>query len=263
MDFVHSHNKHIDLVDRALPTLNHQYGIQHLIYIELFNNKDQALMLSNVPGLVEKVHTLGKFSDDFYQSIQRAEVNLTRTFLWPANPRDEVGLTLKEHGLSNGMTIIQKHSESIKTWAYLGDNNDTNLSDLFINEKRLFYDFIPLFQEKVINNVILAPNDYIPFKCSKSIPPHIHSHQYDQLTSYKAARYYLYGKYSDVYITGREKICMSLLACGKTYKEIALDMTISSHTVKKHIDSVKLKTGILRKSMLVDTLIKMGVVTSG
>lgn len=263
MDFVHSHNKHIELVNRALTSISKQYGIQHLIYFELFNNKDQALMLSNVPCLAENFHSLGKFSNEFYQSIQKAEVNLARTFLWPANPRDEVGLSLKEYNLCNGITIIQKHSYSIKTWAYLGDKNDANLSDLFINEQNLFYDFIPHFQQEVIDNVILGKNDYLPFKCNTYIQSNTLSPHHSHLTSNKPIRYYLLGKYSDVYITNREKVCMSLLACGKTYKEIAHDMIISSHTVKKHIDAVKLKTGILRKSMLVDTLMKMGVVTSG
>lgn len=258
--FTDKHNETIKLVDASLSPLS-KYGVEKLIYIEMFKDKNKALVISNVQGVVEIFHTLGKFSDDFYASIQKA--SLTRVFLWPANPQDPVGLSLKSLGLSNGMTIIQKHANSIKTWAYIGDDHNTNISDLFANERGLFYDFIPSFQKDVLNRKTQDERCYIPFQCDKTIVdiPNI-DQTYPLIVDGKNIRYYLCGDYCNVYITNKEKLCMTLLAQGKTYKEIARDMAISSNTVKRHIDAVKLKTGILRKSDLIQTLITMGIVAS-
>lgn len=236
INFVHKHDETIKLVDTSLSPLS-KYGVKKLIYIEMFKDKNKALVVSNVQGGIQVIHTLGTFSDEFYASIQKANAHLTRTFLWPANPQDPVGLSLKALGLSNGMTIIQKHAHSIKTWAYIGDVHNTNIQDLFVNERGLFYDFIPSFQANVLN--VKAQNErcYIPFKCDKTIIDIPHTDQKHHLSvTGKNIRYYLYGDYSDVYITNKEKICMSLLMQGKTYKEISNDMSISTSTVKKHND---------------------------
>ncbi len=260
---VQCHNQNIALVNQSLPILG-GYGIKHIAYIELYHETNKALVLSNVTGLIEVFHNLGRFSDNFYLSIQKAQSHVARTFLWPSNPIDDVGLSLKAMGLSNGMTIIQKDAYSIKTWAFIGDNDDSNLADSFINERDIFYNFIPVFQEKIINCDNYHSTDYIPFKSmGHAATSEVHSQKYRPLSTHRNIRYYLHGKYSDVYITNKEKICMSLLACNRTYKEIAGNMSISSNTVKKHIDAVKLKTGILRKSELIKTLISMGVVSSG
>lgn len=62
----------------------------------------------------------------------------------------------------------------------------------------------------------------------------------DIKTIKKTERIYL-NENDGLFITGRELQCLSLLAQGKTYLDVATELELSERTVKKHVKSMKTK----------------------
>ena len=58
--------------------------------------------------------------------------------------------------------------------------------------------------------------------------------------------------YGEITITKRELQCLRLLATGKTNRGIAKVLCISARTVESHLNSLRLKTGSLSRSHLID-----------
>jgi PAS domain S-box-containing protein len=69
------------------------------------------------------------------------------------------------------------------------------------------------------------------------------------------ARYYLKGRYKNVYLTAREAECAFYLLKGKTSKETAKILNISYRTVQDILQKIKNKLNISYRSELVQALI--------
>ncbi len=70
----------------------------------------------------------------------------------------------------------------------------------------------------------------------------------------KPKRYYLDGRYDDVYLTPREAQCAFLLKTYDSYQELANRLNLSYATVREHIDAIKTKLHCSNKTELLNTI---------
>ena len=247
------HDENIVFVQNTLKSLNVKHPIEKFIYIELLANQNKAGFLSNQPNLAEMFLTLGRFSDCFYTSMQQAKLNNNHFFIWPSNPLDQVGIALHTMNLRNGLTVIRRTEKAIQTWAFIGANSNEELCSLFLNDQNVFLSFINYFQNDLKNTGISSDEKYGDFKGMFFSEDDNNNQQ--SLNIYEQAnikRYFLSGNLENVYITHQELLCLYHLSRSMTYKHIGKLLKISHVTVRKHIDSIKLKTGINDNYQLVE-----------
>lgn len=63
-------------------------------------------------------------------------------------------------------------------------------------------------------------------------------------------------------LTPREKEVISLVAQGKSYKEMAKELSISDFTVRSHLTNIRMKLRVNRTSSIVTVAVSQGVVFS-
>lgn len=64
-------------------------------------------------------------------------------------------------------------------------------------------------------------------------------------------------------LTTRERQVVTLLATGRTDREIARDMAISTRTVHTHLDRIRTKTGIRRRTEMTRMAFEQGLASTG
>ncbi len=252
---VEFHDKNIPLVQDTLKSLTAKHPIEKFIYIELLANQNKAEFLSNQPNLADLFLSLGKFSDCFYTSMQQAKLNNNHFFVWPSNPRDQVGLALHDVNLRNGLTVIRRTEKSIQTWAFVGANSNEELCSLFLNDQNVFLSFINCFQHNLKSIGAINNEVYGDFKGVFFHENLFNDNSNKLFNIYEQAnvkRYFLSGSLENVYITHQELLCLYYLSQSMAYKQIGKILKISPVTARKHIDSIKLKTGIMDNYKLIE-----------
>ena len=263
-DAVSFHNSHFSKITGLVePLLN--FLVKQIIYIELVPGENIAFFLSNTQGIVEKFLDLGKFSKDFYFTLEQTKTdNYCNAFIWPPKSTDPVATMLQTMGLTEGFTIIQKTKNLIKTWAFANNGDDNSLINLFVNNPNIFYHFIKYFDMRIKNDLFPQKDSFFT---SFKTPSNNGSVKNDCELKHKIAffkqnitigRHYLYEN-RDVYITNKELECLFELSKGKTYKEISKTLGISAKTVRYHIDAVKLKTNINCKHLLINAVYQKNI----
>ena len=84
---------HVSKVAEILEPLSSNYGINHLFYVELFPEKEEAFFLSNQHVLVEKVINIGRFSKDHEDSVHKTDDGGYK-FVWSQTPPPSMKLEL-------------------------------------------------------------------------------------------------------------------------------------------------------------------------
>lgn len=250
------HDENIVFVQNALKPLTAKHPIEKFVYVELLANQNQARFLSNQPGVAEMFLSLNKFSDSFYTSMQQAKLNNNSFFVWPSNPKDQVGLALHNMNLRNGLTVIRRTEKSVQTWAFIGANSNEELCSLFLNDQNVFLSFINCFHSSLNNAEVINNNEaYGDFKGMFFSDNKLVDDSNQTFNIYEQAnikRYFLSGVLENVYITNRELLCLRYLSENMMYKQIGKVLNISQVTARKHVDAIKLKTGIKDNYKLIE-----------
>lgn len=63
-------------------------------------------------------------------------------------------------------------------------------------------------------------------------------------------------------LTPREKEIISLVAQGKSYKEMAKELAISDFTVRSHLTNIRMKLQVTKTSKIASVALSQGVVFS-
>lgn len=77
-------------------------------------------------------------------------------------------------------------------------------------------------------------------------------------TIHGSASYILNEDYVPLPLTTRQQTCLFLLARGKTVKQIANILSISTRTVEEHIESIKHRLNCYSKSQVIEKAIDSG-----
>jgi len=262
MTLVDFHDSNINNINYILKPMR-AFFVKNLLHIEIIPEKNEIFFISNKQGIVEKYWELGSFSNHFTARLEHIKINNRYyVYIWPPNTSNHFVAMLKTLDMTNGFTLIQKTTSLIKFWCFSNDDDNINygrLADLITNEPNIFYHFIEYFNKeaKDLFNKKLYFTIPSTFKLPKNILEEHREELVEKIDLFKkntiVERYYLN---ENTYITLRELECLHQLYLGKTYKEIGKTLKVSSNTIRQHIDSVKLKTNIVCKYKLIDTLVK-------
>jgi DNA-binding CsgD family transcriptional regulator len=207
--------------------------------MEIFYNGTVTILSNNNDFTNSYKRNLYSFSGGLNSLIESSYVNVTNFFLWPDSASEALPQMLDSLAICNGITLYEKTSESIKTFAFATDPNSNNIQNFYINNtdilKKIKDQFLLEHQndiktikkfESVVVPSIVSFNNHVPTDIEKNA---------------------IFTKY--IIIDGKTIVLspklmdvLYFLSHGLSVKEIAIRMNISPRTVEKHIEKISIKT---------------------
>lgn len=160
--------------------------------------------------------------------------------LWILNPENTIWRESECFGFGNGISIQVDKGDFTDIFCFHSDVNDRAINQFYINNLDLLKKFGQYFIEMADSIIKKGEQNkwLVPQKYLKKITTAVPEHRRD------------FSKFIDCFhapagnhclLTRREVECVQLCAFGKSAKEIAKELSISSRTVEKYLDHAKEK----------------------
>jgi len=252
-------NSHIDLmrgevIQAICKPFFDATGITHFIYNKIYQN-GQCVWLSNrldwfCHYFQKKYYTIGAFE-------QKIETYIPGFYLWAGIEENEIGIDARnDFNIDNGISIVDNQKTFCEFYHFASTRDNHNIINFYINNIDLIKNFTFLFKEKAREIIWQAEQHHIllfnqqPIVQIENQPPAIASKKMVNSKLFQPKRYFLKGGFQK-YVTRREYDCITLLAKGKTNKEIAVLLSISVKAVELYTNSAKDRLNMATRAELI------------
>jgi DNA-binding CsgD family transcriptional regulator len=244
--------------------LSRQLGIKHFRYLKLYADKSRVL-LSNFPDCTRFVYEDGTYQNMWYDG-EFAEHLVEGCHLWDAKRSDEKTPFEKEInqqlGLYHGITFVFPVNNYWEIYTF-----DSVNADIYQLDKKLLTHFMLYFKDQAAKLILQGESEKIIINNSQLNPINVYQHSHkdrvsDFLSQTRINRYYLGGKYKDVYLTSKEAQCIYWLIQGKSSEEIAMLENNSLKTIQRHLENVRGKLHCYKQTQLVKIILDEGIFDS-
>ncbi len=164
------------------------------------------------------------------------------------------------------VTIIAQHHLGYSEYYMFGVPSDVDdFNKNFLLHKKYFKQFIIYFKDKAFKILKDAKRSAYSLTDLINKTPLFYFNSTKNETKTQIVnnlsiqRYFLDGKYENIYLTPRETECLLLLCNDLYYAEIAKKLNISPATVREHIDNIKRKLYCKSKKDLIKTARQEGI----
>jgi len=221
--------------------------IKHFSYCRLFYDGLSLLYLRTTKEITEFI--LDKNSSnagDFHNAV-RYTLSIQdelHHFLWPYHTSDFNLSMYASQNVCHGLSIYRKQKNYIECWSFATTHDHPYISNFYFDNLATLHKFITYFSE-CANSIIETGSQTAVSTMSKKLDmsPLPQSYQKPMLIGNN------YGARNDAisvkgYIpTPREQECLTYLIQGKSAKQTAYLMNISSRSVESYLHNLKTKTG--------------------
>ena len=238
------------------------FGLSIFGYLKIFRD-GTYLNLSNGPvdyqkQYFENISTQGVF---FTQEAHQNAVaqNKVKYCIWPSYPNNDKQLRLLyEHNMWHGFSLYYITQDYIEFGSFTFNRNYNGNINFFINHLDTlakFFSYFKLVAKDIINCADRKKLAIYPAGVSTDL---FYSGAIDQNekrfyeSMYSKKEQLLHSKESNIKLSPREWQCIQGIKLGKSYKELANDLSLSYRTVESYINNIKNKTGKIYKSEIRD-----------
>lgn len=188
------------------------------------------------------------------KTINIASISGNSSIIWPGGTKpkknDTIANLSSKFNMGSKLTIVHKHSNYYDIFFFVSSLSDNNKEIFFAAHTNLMSQFSQFFIQKYSNILQNFPMEleynYTPFQLEQSeqkIDTEISEAFYKFLTREN--------KKINCFST-REVQCLERIAQGKTYKEIALDLSLSPRSIESYVDNIRNKTNLTFKKDIRD-----------
>ena len=248
--------------DICEPLLRH-FDIR-VAYLKFLDN-DQYLFLNNYDNdqfthlRLTQIHNDGQF---FSQHRQKAKSQKKYYHLWPSVVKEEDLLmqSLYEADIWNGFSIIDPKTDGDEIFSFVTKRSNRDIANFYVNNFDILNYFITYFKSKAFDLIdtsdqrklasLHKTNSANSVQTDKSFGERVQNF----MDEVHIDRFAIDTKQGPQHLSKREFDSLSMVAQGKTAKEIANELSISPRTVETYLNKVKHKTGLVLRSDLVQLL---------
>lgn len=174
---------------------------------------------------------------------------------WNDYNLDAVFKSAIDFNIWNGFSIMKNNADNIEVFNFSGFKNDTCLNKYYINNLEVLYFFIMKFKELLSlyekrQDISKAFLKATKFNIQKPLSEE-ESFLKEFYSQFPLKSYNL----ESSTLTKRQIQCILRLLQGKTSKEIANDLSISSRTAEMYINQIKQKLNVAYKGDLINTVL--------
>ena len=242
-------------------------GVTYVSYMKNFKNHKQ-IYLSNSNDWIKCYYDNALYRSSLFHGSPT--IYSSGYYLWPPYSKKEVfSFGRNNFNSDNGITFIEKQKDSCEFFFFSGDSNNIGLVNLFINNIDLLKRFTIYFKDKANkilrlaerNKILLTEhyNDWVSNDCEFNLISNATTKCYRDLfiDTTKIKKYPIIIERREVItLSAREIDCALGLLEGKTSKEIANKLRVSTRSIEAYLENLKLKLNCYKKSELIDILLK-------
>lgn len=192
----------------------------------------------------------------YHFAFEESTDNLTSQYLiWdliPAAKADElIKIAREDFDIDHGMTLINRYDDYTEFCYFATGKNNAGVNQFYSANVNLFYYFILYLKDKANRIIHQADDNRFSFNQQTK---EINFHQSEKLKFNSIKKYFLSGKFKNIYLTQREAECICFLYTGASPKEIAKLLQISHRTIEGYIENAKIKLRVNSKNELFKVL---------
>lgn len=177
--------------------------------------------------------------------------------------RDKIAYHQNTLDIGNKFLIVERFNNYVEYFQFASPRNASNINNYFINNIDMFERFILYFKDAASLLIMKAVQDQL-IKPWRKVESKLQAAGYldaifDKESFVKKItpnKLFLEIDGYRIKLTKREIDCARLLFRGKTYREIALSLSLSPRSVESYIESIRAKTNCRNKSELIELLFK-------
>jgi DNA-binding CsgD family transcriptional regulator len=207
----------------------------------------------------KNIHDHGIF---FKEAMDKTPLNSFYKVLWPKDPKDHFLKSLNDFGMWNGLNFYKRREDSIELWTFSTEAEKHQDPADYLNTIECLERFILYFNssfDRIIdykNSATLATfQEWTPIKLPEKDPSQVDPIE-AFIQSLKPECLTIKTGAIDCCFTKQESTCIHLLCQGKSAKEIGLDLNLSYRTIEFYLANIRKKSGIHKKSELIQTVQK-------
>ncbi len=238
------------------------FGINCVSYTRVYSD-GSFIDLSNRAEMMDYYYYRSKAYQDYIPDIvpelMGEGIHLVSNFAC-----DEATRELRESfNIDNVTVLITKLDDYYELWNMGTDRNRPDIFNFYFNHQDLLQKFSYYFKDRGANLIKKFEQDKIKRKISSSYKAKVSKtidtlqNKADKLSiqlDAKIERYYVNNSF---YLTKRECQCLKLLSQGFSMKEIGTALGISSKTAEFHLDSIKKKSGLIKRKDIINLARKL------
>ena len=229
----------------GLTTFGYKRVYQDGRYLFLSTNKDW------LEHHYQHVKDHGAF---FQEAMETAHLNDSYKVLWPSVSEDHFLQALNHFGMWHGINFYKWRGDYLELWTFSTSNDQSGISQLYLNTLPYFEDFIRYFNLKASEIINVEEEEkFAQFESDLSAiaPSDISPNSLIQIINQiKIDEFLVDSPNGIVSLTPRESECIKLLGMGKSVKEVAAVLDISPRTVESYINQARDKTGCSKSKLL-------------
>lgn len=224
-------------------------GLTHFAYVKVYND-GKILRFSNLDYWTEKYFDNEIFNDkSFYlNKLKTVPLYGERRFLWTGTPSEKTYSLMHENNIWNGLSIYQRYQGFVESFHFASTRDNTGILEFYIQDNNVLYEFMVHFKEKFSSFIEEAEKNNFKITTALSDTDIVLP---EKEQAFFIKKYPLYDGRRNVYLSKREFECILYLSHGKSAKEVANLLDLSSRTVTSYLDNIKAKFGNIRTSDLI------------
>jgi DNA-binding CsgD family transcriptional regulator len=246
-----------DVIDICKPLFLNS-PISYFCWFRMFNNGSSQLLISN-PELA-KFH-LNKKKYLVSPNIEDKLIKKCFYYFNFPNCNDKFEEVLYNYknllNIHNPIYLFEKHENYYDSFWFASKKDDPSIYNFYLNNMNVLERFKLYFKDKAekliletFKNQLIIPKK-MWCNISKKSPITIEKNIIPNLQINKV-------NFSPI-LSKKEIEVTQWLARGRTFKEIAKILQISPRTIEHHINNIKRKTGLQRKSQIIDFIMYTGL----
>ncbi|MDF2868078.1 MAG: hypothetical protein K0S11_1548, partial [Gammaproteobacteria bacterium] len=233
--------------------INDAFGITYFSYVKAYEDGTH-FCIANTPSWLELFYS--KLLDKTCAFARGSNLYGSGNVLWTTLNQQHIYGPAKEYfNIDNGITLIRQTKEACDFYCFGSKPDNHTIINFYLNNLDILQHFILYFREKGKSIIEKAELDrqILPV-FQRNLPKQL-DYTFEVAPQIRAKfladlsleQYIL----ANVYLTKRETQCLWLLSKGQTAKDIGKRLGISNRTVETHLQHLKTKTNLARKSDLV------------
>lgn len=239
-----------DINEICIPLKKH-LDIPVLGYVKSFDD-GSVINLHTNPDIIKNFYTKKLYQlSTFQNSIDNYHTGFVISTMLDTHPT--ILKTRKSFQVGQVLTFVNKMEDAVEFFHFAAALSNQKIQHSILNNLDLFERFTLYFKEKAASFIkrgeqskVYIPSSEIPNNFSNQISPYLkNDHIRQQFLNDCAVspNQYLLSK--------RESECLHHLMKGKTAKQIAEKLSLSSRTIEHYLDNLKIKFNVLSKYELI------------
>jgi DNA-binding CsgD family transcriptional regulator len=251
-----------DMLDLAKP-LNTQFNISMFGYMKIYEDGSQVSVSTHphwLKCMYENFYEVGAYSKSLNAHTEGYH-------LWSQlKNKSTLPIMSTDFKIAHGITLVKKNENSAEIFSFASEPENEGIITWYLNNIDILEAFIHSFKDRgqvllkraeadrlILPKCMTAGENEILFPISGSDQDTRKSF----LEEIKINRLLINDLPKKTYLTRKELTCITMMMRGKTTKETAKLLNISSRTVESFINSSKLKMEVKNSAELIVKVIKL------